>query len=179
MLSLTVSSQGGYAGNVPVTATVVDGSGTAITGWTLTPTPASVDLTAGSSATVALLVKIPTDAAVLTPTVKVSTGGANVASTFTIANQLTITIAEGTGTTPPHTNLPAPNAPIKVRMGAKVIFHNADTVPHEIHAGGGIPHEGGPLNPGADYVTTPTGDATWYCHAHEGNSNISRLINVE
>ncbi|MEO8551925.1 MAG: hypothetical protein ABI678_18240, partial [Kofleriaceae bacterium] len=79
-----------------------------------------------------------------------------------------------------HSDWPAKNAPIKIRAGTTVTFHNSDTIPHEIHSGGGIPHEGGALNPGMDYTkTNVTDDATWYCHIHGGDSGLSRLISVE
>lgn len=83
----------------------------------------------------------------------------------------------GTGTASPHTNLPQPNSRLTIHQGTKIIFHNGDTIAHEIHADGGIPHEGGALNPNADYTVTPSGDADWYCHDHE-SSGQARIVSV-
>ena len=83
----------------------------------------------------------------------------------------------GTGAGSPHTSLPLPNSRLTIHSGAKVIFHNADTIAHRIHADGGIAHEATDLAPGGDYVTTPSGDADWYCHDHESSAQ-ARLVNV-
>ena len=180
-LALTINSVDGFAGPVSITPLVMDGA-TALTGWTVTAEPASVDLAAGGSANVTLAVTVPTDAASLAPTLKLDLGSTaepvSVESTLTVANQYTITIPAGTGTGAPHAGLPAPNATLRLRMGAKVIFHNSDTTTHRIHANGGIDHQANDLTPGTDYVATPTDSATWYCHSHE-NSGSSRPILVQ
>ena len=178
-LSVTINSVNGFTGAVSITPAMMDGA-TALQGWTMTATPPSVDLIADSSQTVMLSVKVPTDTAALAPTLKLNLGSTaepvSIDSAFTVANQITITIPAGTGTGSPHAGLPLANAPLRLRMGAKVIFHNADTANHQIHANGGIDHQGGALLPGADYVATPDDNATWYCHTHEGAANIQRPI---
>ena len=177
-LALTINSVDGFAGPVSITPSVVDGA-TALAGWTVTAEPTSVDLAAGGSANVTLAVTVPTDAASLTPTLKLDLGSTaeplSVESTLAVTNQITIEIPAGTGTGSPHAGLPAINAPIRLRMGAKVVFHNADNTTHQIHANGGIQHQDGGLAPGADYIVTPNDSATWYCHSHE-NGNLSRPI---
>jgi plastocyanin len=150
--------------------------GTAVTGWTITANPASVDLTAGGSATTQITVKIPTDSSALNPDLKIDLGGSapmSVDSTFNVANQVTVTIQPGTGTGV-HAGLPQT---LKIHAGTMIIFHNGDTIQHVIHAAGGIDHENTSLGmPGTDYKVTPTGDATWYCHDHEGTSQ-TRIVN--
>lgn len=178
---LTINSVNGFTGPVSITPAVMDGT-TPVTGWTITANPTTVDLAADASATVTLSVKVPTDTASLTPTVKLDLGstaaGVSVDSAFTVANQITITIPAGTGAGAPHAGLPAPNSPLRLRMGAKVIFHNGDGISHQIHADGGFAHEGSALAAGSDYVVTPTDNATWYCHLHE-NSQSNRPILVQ
>jgi hypothetical protein len=181
-LTYTVSSVSGYAGTVTVTPTITNAADGTVTGWTLTPSQASVTLTDGSMSTVTMNVMIPTDAMELMPIIKLDvsdgTSTAEVSSNFTIAKKVTIDLPPvGAGT---HTDWPAKNAPLKIRAGTTVTFHNSDTIAHEIHSGGGIPHEGGALNPGSDYTTTNvTDDATWYCHIHGTDSALSRLVSVE
>lgn len=178
-LTLTIQSVDGFTGSVPVTTAMMD-STTALTGFTITATPASVDLTAGGSATVQLSVKIPTDASALAPQLKIDLGGsapASVTSDLAIANQLVVNIPAGTGTGA-HSGLPT--GIIRLRMGAKIIFHNADNTKHVIHADGGIPHENLTLGaPGTDYSVTPTDSATWYCHDHEGGGQARNLNLVQ
>jgi hypothetical protein len=183
-LSVTVMSMDGFAGTVNVTPSLLNGTTALTTGWNVTANPASVDLAAGGSATVQLSVKIPTDAAALTPTLKVDLAGgsatASVDSAFTIAKVLEIDIDAGTGTAGPHTKLPAPNAPIRVRSGTHLVFHNGDSIQHVIHGDGGIPHENtGAGGAGTDYKVTVTNDATWYCHNHEGSGTARPVLIVQ
>jgi len=175
-LVVTLTSVNGYTGTVTVTPSMMDGT-TALTGYTITPTPASVDMTSGGTATVMLAVKVPTDAAVLAPSLKIDLGTTSVTSAFTVANQLTIVIPSGTGTGAPHAGLPAINSPIRIRSGAMLIFHNADGIQHVIHADGGIPHENTSLGlPNTDYKVVPTDSATWYCHDHEGGGQARSVL---
>jgi len=155
-----------------------------VTGWTITATPPSVDLTADASQTVQLSVKVPTNTAALMPDVKIdlasSAPAVNVSSAFTVANQVTINFTAGMGTQAPHVGLPSPNAPIRILKGAKVIFHNADTIQHVIHADGGINHENTSLGqPGTDYTVTPSDNATWYCHNHEGSGTARPVLVIQ
>lgn len=180
-LTYTITGSDGFSGAVNVTPSVVDAQGNPVTGWTLTANPTSVTLDTNGTQTVAVDVKIPSDNQALTPTVKLdlasSAPAVEVDSAFTIKNQVTITIDAGTGAGSPHTNLPLPNSRLQIHSGTKVIFHNADTINHRIHADGGINHEPTDLTPGNDYITTPSGDADWYCHDHEGGGQ-ARLVNV-
>lgn len=183
MVTVTVTSMNNFAGAVNVTPTLLNGT-TAVNGWTMTANPTTVNLTAGGSATVQVSVKIPTDAAALTPDLKIDLAGgsatASVDSAFTIAKSLTINIDAGTGTGSPHTGLPSPNSPIRVRSGTQLIFHNGDAIQHVIHGDGGIPHENTALGgAGTDYKVTVTNDATWYCHNHEGSGQARPVLIVQ
>lgn len=181
LLTLTLTSENGFTGSVPIMASMTDGA-TALSGFTMTATPATVDLAAGGTATVSISVKIPTDAAALATQLKLDLGGSaptSVTSSLAITNKLTINIPAGTGAGA-HSGLPAVNAPIKLRPGAMVVFHNSDNMQHVVHASGGIAHENTTAGgmPNSDYEVTPNGDATWYCHSHEG-SGQSRIINLQ
>lgn len=182
-LMVTVQSMDGFSGTVDINPSILDGT-TALTGYTLTPTPTSVTLEPGSSQQIQLTVKIPTDATALAPTLKVDLGSgsatANVSSTFTIAKQYTLMIPAGTGNSTLHAQLPSANAPLRLKAGTKLIFRNADTITHVIHGNGGIPHENLALGgAGTDYTVTVQNDATWYCHSHEGTSQPNRPVLVQ
>ena len=178
-LALTITGADGFSGPVSITPSLMEGA-TAVTDWTVTATPATVDLTENGTATVMLELKIPTDTAALAPTLTLDVSSTaaptNVTSTFTVANQYTINIPAGAGTGSLHPGLPGVNEPLRLRMGAKVVFHNADTVAHRIHANGGIDHQDNDLTPGNDYIATPTDSATWYCHSHETPLNRPILV---
>src|SRR5262245_33403522 len=73
-LQVMISGANGFSGAVSVTPSVMNGT-TPVTGWTMTATPASVTLDTDGTAMVSLAVKVPTDAAVLAPTIKIDLGG--------------------------------------------------------------------------------------------------------
>src|SRR5688572_14770490 len=140
-LTITLHSMDGFSGSVPVSAAVMD-AGSAVTGWTVTPTPASVDIAPGGTATVTLAVKIPTDSAALQPQIKVDLGGSapmTVSSAFNVTKKLTITIPAGTGTGAPHAGFPT--GQLRILAGTQLVFTNSDTIQHVIHADGGINHQ--------------------------------------
>lgn len=182
-LTYTITASGGFSGDVAVSAAALDSTGAAVTGYTLTPSAPSVTLTADGTATVSLDVKIPTDAGVLDPTIKLSLSSSaapvDVTSAFTVAKQITILFDAGTGAAAPHTGLPQPNSRLNILSGTKIVFHNGDTIAHRIHGDGGIAHEQNDLAPGGDYTVTVTQSADWYCHDHENSTSDVRLVNVE
>ena len=178
-LTYTATSMNGYAGNVTVTPSVANAGGTAVAGWTLTPSQTTLALAANGTATVTMDVMVPTNDAELAPVITMAfsdgTTSSKVTSNFTVANVLTITLdAVGTGV---HATWPLKNDPIHILKGATVTFHNGDTIAHEIHSGGGIKHESGPLPAGMDYTTTDVeAEADWYCHDHEGGGNTRAIL---
>jgi hypothetical protein len=172
-LTLTIQSVDGFTGPVSVTPG-------AVAGFTMTATPASVTLTDGGSATVSVEVKVATNAAELAPQLTIDLGGTattSVTSALTVANQLTVDIPAGTGAGL-HSGLPARNAPIRIRSGASIVFHNSDNMQHVVHADGGIPHENTTAGgmPNTDYKVTVMQSATWYCHDHEGGADSRNVI---
>jgi hypothetical protein len=179
-LGVTLTGSDGFAGDVTVTPTIVDAQGNPVTGYTLSPV--TTTLTQDGTATASIDVAIPTDAAVLDPTIKLavtsSAAEVDLSSTFTIAKQVTINFDAGTGNGAPHTSLGMPNSRLNIRAGTKIIFHNGDTIAHRIHGDGGIQHEGGDLAPGADYTVTVSSNADWYCHDHESANADARIVNI-
>lgn len=178
-LTITINSMDGFTGSVPVSALVMDGT-TTVTGWTVTPTPATVDLAAGGTATVTLAVKIPTDSTALQPQLKVDLGGtspSSLTSAFNVTKRVSISVGTGTGTGSPHAGLPL-NQPLRILAGTQLVFTNNDTVQHVIHADGGINHQNtGQGMPGTNYMVTVNQDSTWYCHNHEG-AGQARVVNI-
>jgi hypothetical protein len=177
--TVTLTSMDGFSGSVPVTLD----PGSTMTGFTMTATPTSVDIPADGTATVQVAVKIPTDAELLTPTLEIDLGGTSptmVTSDMTIEQKLLIDLPAGLGTGS-HIGMLPTGAPLKVRSGTMVTFHNSDTARHRIHGDGGIPHESTTDTTsgttGMDYTVTVTNDGDWYCHDHE-DSNQVRLVNI-
>jgi len=182
-LTYALASMNGYAGTVTATPSVTNAGGTAVAGWTLTADQPTVNLAADGTAQIVLTVVIPTDDAELAPIIKLGlsdgTTTATVASSFTVMNQVTVMLDVAGSASGLHTTWPAKNAPLRIMSGATVIFHNGDIVAHEIHSGGGIPHESGSLAAGAEYkIANVTSDASWYCHDHESSTD-SRGVIVE
>lgn len=176
-LEVTFTSVEGFEGTVNLTPSV--DYGTATGAWVLTPSNPSVDLTAGGTAKITVQVAVPSDSAALTGTVKLdatsSAESVNLTSAFTVANQYTLVIPAGVGAAIPHAGV-GPNS-LRLRSGAKLIFHNQDTIVHRIHASGGIPHEGiDGGQPGGKYEVTPSGNSTWYCHTH--NEDNAKTYNI-
>jgi hypothetical protein len=171
-LVLTIQSMDGFAGSVPVTPVMEQG-------YTVTATPSTVTLTAGGSATVNVEVKIPTDAASLSPQLKLDLGGSSptsVTSALTVANKYTVMIPAGTGTGA-HNGIP--RTAVSLRSGATLVFHNSDGIQHVVHGDMGVPHEDTTAGgmPNSDYMITVSNDGTWYCHSHEGGTQ-ARIVNV-
>ncbi len=180
-VAVTFTSVDGFAGRVSLASAVQ--YGTTPGAWVLAQSKPAVDLAAGGSDTITLQVTIPTDSAALAGTLKLDATGSpepiNLQSAFTVANQYTVVIPAGVGTAIPHANV-GPNL-LRLRSGAKVIFHNLDTIAHRIHGDGGIPHEGtAGGQPGEKYEVTPTANATWYCHTHnEANAKTYSVSLVQ
>lgn len=182
-LTITVTGTNGFSGAVDVVPSVVNAAGEPVAGWQLTPTPASVNLPLDGSAQVQVAVSVPSDAAVLSPKIKVAlktalgSAPAEVSAAVTVAKQITIGLA-ATGTASPHAAWPAVGQTLTIRAGTKVVFHNADSIAHQMHGSGGILHEAGLLAPGGDYTVTPSANGQWWCHAHGEGSGAARSIKV-
>lgn len=180
--TITITGMNHMLGDVALTAAGVPKT------WTATLTPATVTLDASGTATADLDVVIPTNAADLTATIGVSasatpgTHTATMPAALTVANEVVVTIKDGTGTGD-HA-LPTR---IDILLGTKVRIMDADTTStkqHQIHSdaddASGFPHQPNPMNGGQEYDVTPTigGDTQfrWYCHLHGQGTGVVNLV---
>ncbi len=152
-----------------------------VSGWTITPQQ-TVLVPASGAVVLTFDVTIPSDSATLAADVRVrAMGGGYVVDGWgriDVAKQVTIDIAEGTGSTNNHVGV-GPDA-MNVRAGTDLHFANHDTQAHVIHGQGGIVHEmvdGGGV-PGGVYAVTVNASGLWYCHTHEGGSGHVRTVTV-
>lgn len=183
MVTVTLTASGGFSGAVALTATAVDGGGTAVPGWTVTLDKPSVTLTANGTATAVATVKIPSDASAMQGTIKVgatsSLGAMSKESTVNVAKTMTVNVVNNAGTCA----YPAAMVgTVKVASGTKVRWVNAGTAGNiTVHISGGIGglnHEQGATAPGAAYeqtVTGTSGTTDWYCH----NLNDPKNMNLQ
>jgi hypothetical protein len=183
-VTVNLTSEGGFAGDVGVTARLVDGADVALPNIMVTG-PASVTLATDGTGTAAYQIVIPMDATgtALTGTLKIalssSAGAMDLSSAVTVNNMYTIDYAAGTGgTVANHMNV---GMDLTVRRGTILRFHNSDTADHIIHGGGGFPHENQAVGvgglPGRNYDVATIGIApgttgTLGCHTH-GDSTYS------
>lgn len=191
-IAITIKGAGGFSGAVGLTATVVDGSGAALAGWTVDLSAASVSLAANGTANAMATVHVPSLSSSLTGTLKISstssaTAGAKAASVaITAANQVTFAVKYNAAIG--DCDLPAdggtPNNPVTIARTTKVRFFNTGAGNIVIHvtdsnnggtAGQPITHQGQGPNGNADSTTEPNtayeqtpigaGTAEWYCHS--------------
>jgi cysteine-rich repeat protein len=202
-LTLTVTGSGGFAGDVTLAATAVDGSNAPLAAWTVSLDKPTVTLTANGTATAVATLTIPSENKGLTGAVKIdatsSADPASVMSAVTAANQVTFAVTQiGAQCAYPTTQ------PTNVTYGTKIRFLNNTTdLTTIIHVNGvalvngqlqgtgidetntfGVPHEnqGGPGEmAGAAYEgvltqkTTTSQGLSWYCHS-PGPSRNALLI---
>lgn len=177
-VTVTLTSENGFAGDVTIAKSLVDSANAAIPMVTLEG-PASVTLAAGATATATFTITLPpnTTGSVIDGALDValssSAGTVDLTSQVTINNFYTVVYPAGTGTT--ATNHPMAGASITVKRGTIVKFPNDDTITHIIHGGGTYSgdHEdqtaGG--SPGRTYEVQTIGYApgstgTLGCHSH-------------
>jgi plastocyanin len=140
--------------------------------WTVTITPATVNVRDGGTVTAEMTVVIPPNGEAaatgqaLAVNATAAPGGQSAATSITVANQYTFPIASGTGTGA-HWGAMSGGL-LRLRAGATLRIPNNDTIGHRIHAGGGaIDHQGSTMAPGQAYsVTVQDGSDTFYCHDH-------------
>lgn len=172
MITVTLTGTGGFAGAVTLTATVVDGAGAAIPGWTVGLNQATVNVAENGTAVAVATLQVPTRNGGLTGTVKIdavsSLGTQSLTSAVTALNQVSVTVTENAG----QCVYPS-SAPLEVVAGTKVRFVNKFATDNiTIHVDGnanGVNHESDPghaINTAYEQeVTGTTGTITWYCHA--------------
>jgi cysteine-rich repeat protein len=186
MITVTLTGEGGFDETVNLTATVVDGTGTTIPGWTVMFNNASVAVPNNGSATAVATVHVPSDSAALSANVKIqvmsSLGTTDAIPTaFTVLNQITYEMTNGGNgkcVLPTGVNLANP---VNVKVGTKVRFvnkfapgittNNLITI-HVVGANDkGVPHEPDPGHAiDAAYEKEITAVGTnpifqWWCHA--------------
>lgn len=188
MLTVTLVGSGGFSGAVGLTASVVDGAGTAVPGWTVTLDKASVDVADGGSADAIATLTIPSENSGLTGTVKIdatsSLGAKSTSSAVTVLNQVSLAVTDtGQGTCAYTAGTTRVTVGTKVRLVNKladnVIFHSGGNatngLPHQDVGGGGTPtnqaYEGTILVAGANF--------DWYCHSPGPNpQGTVRILTV-
>jgi hypothetical protein len=182
-VNITVAGSGGFAGDVALSATVVDTAGAAIPGWTVEFSEPTVTLSANGTGTSVATLKIPAKNTGLGGVLKITgasaaTSGTNLASaTVTVLNQVTFAVKVDPATNACIYPTDGGNtaSPVQMSLGTKVRFFNTGTVNLVIHSGGVISHQGQAPNGLADPTTEPStayeqmptgaGAASWYCHA--------------
>jgi hypothetical protein len=107
-------------------------------------------------------------------------GAKQLSSAVTISAAYTVTYAAGLGGD--TTTHPGAGKNIVVKKGAKLLFHNADTVSHITHGDGAFPHESTNVSVGGLPTKTYTVDTATLngttgnlgCHSH-GNSTYAKF----
>jgi len=196
--TLTLTGSGGFSGAVTVSASVVNGAGAAIAGWTVALDTGSVTLAENGTATVKATVKIPSlKGADMAGTLKFDVSGAGVTaqsktSAITAADQVTLVVkedaagkciyptADGVGST-------TGGMITTVAVGTTIHWVNmsndiTNLIIHNDSAGTGLAHEsqtagqGTPMNQFYSQVTTGAGTEGWYCHGNN-NPNGNTIVN--
>lgn len=137
MVTLTVLSENGFAGDVTLAAKVVDGVGADVPSITVEGPP-SVTLTADGTATASYQITVPMNATgtAINGALKVdmsSTAGTqSVTSMLTVDAVYTVDYAAGTAADPAkHMNAQVDG--LTVKRGAILRFHNSDVIEHVIY----------------------------------------------
>lgn len=181
-IKVTLQGTNGFSGNVALTATAVDGAGTAIPGWTVALASPSATLAANGTADVMATLTIPSATAATAGTVKIvatsTAATVTVNTAVTALKQITFNVTQNAGRCvygPETGNLAAP---IPVLLGTKVRIVNKGPATITIHGNGVIPHqstaEGDKIATNVAYEPNiRTASATpgeWYCHAITGGT---------
>jgi len=151
-ITVTLTGTGGFAGDVNLTAAVMDGANAPITDWTTTFDHATVTVPSNGTATAVLTLMIPSENKALLGNVQISAStsvsGVTVApktSAVTAANQVSFLIGfdANVGCVYP-TGLNSTN-PVKITVGSKVRFVNMAQTANTaiaIHSNAAGPSEG-------------------------------------
>jgi hypothetical protein len=136
MVTLTLVSENGFAGDVTLAAKVVDGLGADVPGVTVEGPP-SATLMADGTATATYQITVPMNATGTTINgafnvdVSSTAGTATLTSMLTIDAVYTVDYIAGTGVDPgKHTNAQVDG--LTVKRGAILRFHNSDVIEHVI-----------------------------------------------
>jgi plastocyanin len=182
-LVITAKGSDGFSGLVTLTATVVDGADAPIANYTATFSSPTLTLTTNGTSTAMLTVSVPNKMPAAAAKIKISAassatlGTKAVASTLTVANQVTLKV-EDNGTECKYPTAAMANR--EVLIGTKVRWMNAGASAMTIHIDSGIPgvvHEPGSHAAGAVYEQTPgtVGTIGWYCHVRGPTVNTLNI----
>jgi hypothetical protein len=182
-LTVTLTSALGFTGDVALAAQVVDSTGTAIPGWSVSFDKATVTVPANGTATAVATLMIPSDSAMLAGTVKITANNTTVGmqaaqAPITATNQVTfpMTLNNNACVLPFNTTA-------NVKVGTKIRWLNMDatsriTIHMETPIRDGLVHQPDPGSaPGQAYVLTAAVNSNgtvdgkpmaWYCHAPGG-----------
>jgi plastocyanin len=180
LVTVTVRGSGGFAGPVALAVSAVDGTGTAIPGWTVALDKTTVDVPANGTATAVATVTIPSRSTAMSASIKVdstsSLGAKSVSPQVTVAKQISLTM-NIVDTTCGKFASPA----LTVAPGTNVRWVNGDaakriTIHVQPQTGSptGFTHEDNPgMAPLGTYETVAlaAGQVTWYCHAPGNDDN--------
>jgi cysteine-rich repeat protein len=183
-INLTLTSMGGFAGDVALAASAVDGTGATVEGWSATLSAPTVTLTADGTGTAKVTLRVMGDTPTATASLKISATStvdpveAAVAVTANPVVKVTYTTTANNCAYPTEFGL---NNPIRVKVGRQLSIVNGSD-PAGTGCGGspcrmtihmdpgitGISHQQGLMAPGAAYTQT-VGSAsetgiTFYCH---------------
>lgn len=177
MVTVTFTSEGGFAGAVNLTGTVTDPAGAPLTGWTVMFNNATVTVPENGSATAVATVHVPSLNSGLQGTLKIEAASSlpvvSATSAFTALNQITHDVTNNAA----QCAYPAA-AVTQIKVGTKVRFVNKFTAGAvagdiiRIHinstAGTGFVHEPDPghaIDVAYEQTANAPGTVSWYCHA--------------
>jgi hypothetical protein len=181
-----------FTGTANLTASVVDGTGAPLTGWTVALSTTAVNMGGNTAIPVVATLTIPAqNAGFLAANVKIdatsSLGTTSATSAITALNQVSVEVKEDAQRG--DCILPGPT-PVTIKLGTKLRIVNkfaTDTIIIHSDVGSVFPHEdNNGTKPNEAYEYTPTittqanQPATWYCHAPaSGNTpNKPRFVVV-
>ncbi len=172
MVTVTLTGSGGFSGAVNLTASVVDGTGAPLMGWTVGLNSATVNITENGTGTAVATLAIPANAASLAGKIKIdvvsSLGTVTQMTDVTALKQVTLEVTQNAQG---QCVYPTTNKNLAIKTGTKVRFVNKFTTDNIIiHGNGAVPHEniasGGNGPNGAYELTFNTaGNGSWYCHS--------------
>jgi hypothetical protein len=139
-VTLTLTGENGFSGDVTLTARVVDAANAEVPGVTVQGPP-SVTVAADGTATAEYKIDVAMSSVGATVNGSLmidlgsSAGTQTVSSGLTIDAVYSVDYAAGTGAIAnKHTNVQVPN--LRVKKGAILRFHNSDVIDHVIYADG-------------------------------------------
>lgn len=185
-LTVTLTSALGFTGDVALAAQVVDSTGAAIPGWSVTFDKATVTVPANGNVSAVATVMVPSDSTMLAGTVKITANNTTVGmqaaqAPVTATNQVTFPMKLNNNACV----LPL-NTTANVKVGTKIRWLNMETASRitihmETTLRDGLIHQPDPGSaPGQAYVLTAAVNSNgtvdgkpmaWYCHAPGGQSS--------